>query len=77
MPAPSVYRIHPAIGIARLGDSPDSFCISPEEPARMPIECDGSGNPVHKDEIHQQILQVQGCRGADQAPGGTLPDLCL
>jgi hypothetical protein len=50
MPAPSVYRIHPAIGIARLGDSPDEFCISPEGPARLPIDCDDEGNPIHKDE---------------------------
>src|SRR5258706_15518871 len=40
-----VYRIHPAIGIARLGDSPDEFCISPEKPAALPIDCDQEGNP--------------------------------
>ena len=39
------YRIHPAIGIARLGDSPDEFCISPEKPAALPIDCDQEGNP--------------------------------
>ena len=41
-----VYRIHPAIGIARLGDSPDEFYISPETPAAMPIACDAHGNPL-------------------------------
>lgn len=41
-----VYRIHPAIGIARLGDSPDEFCISPETPAALPIACDKDGNPL-------------------------------
>jgi hypothetical protein len=41
-----VYRIHPAIGIARLGDSPDEFCISPETPAALPIACDEKGNPL-------------------------------
>lgn len=40
-----VYRIHPAIGIARLGNSPDEFCISPETPAALPLACDGQGNP--------------------------------
>ena len=40
------YRIHPAIGIARLGDSPDEFCISPETPAALPIACDKNGNPL-------------------------------
>ena len=41
-----VYRIHPGIGIARLGDSPDEFYISPEKPAAMPIACDEDGNPL-------------------------------
>ena len=40
------YKIHPGIGIARLGNSPDAFCISPETPAALPIECDERGNPV-------------------------------
>jgi L-Lysine epsilon oxidase N-terminal/L-lysine epsilon oxidase C-terminal domain len=43
---PSKYRIHPAIGIARLGDSPDEFCISPEKPAALPIACDAQGNAL-------------------------------
>lgn len=41
-----VYKIHPGIGIARLGNSPDAFCISPETPAALPIACDSQGNPV-------------------------------
>src|SRR5665213_2661496 len=45
-PLPSTYRIHPAIGIARLGDSPDEFCISPEKPAALPIACDAQGNAL-------------------------------
>lgn len=40
------YRIHPGIGIARLGDSPDEFCISPEKPASLPLACDREGNPL-------------------------------
>lgn len=39
------YRIHPAIGIARLGDSPDAFYIAPERPAAKPTDCDARGNP--------------------------------
>lgn len=50
MGATPVYRIHPGIGIARLGDSPDEFCVSPEGPARLPIECDHSGNIGRKGE---------------------------
>ena len=41
-----VYKIHPGIGIARLGNSPEDFCISPETPAALPIACDRQGNPV-------------------------------
>ncbi|KAF0811744.1 L-lysine 6-oxidase [Andreprevotia sp. IGB-42] len=41
------YRIHPGIGIARLGDSPDAFCISPEKPAALPLDCDAAGNPLY------------------------------
>ena len=40
------YRIHPGIGVARLGDSPAEFCISPEKPAALPIDCDGEGNAL-------------------------------
>ena len=43
---PTTYRIHPGIGIARLGNSPDAFCITPEEPAALPIDCDSRGNPL-------------------------------
>ncbi|MER8753116.1 LodA/GoxA family CTQ-dependent oxidase [Mesorhizobium sp. M1050] len=45
----TIYRIHPAVGIARLGDSPDAFCIAPEKPAQMPIECDVNGNAAKGD----------------------------
>lgn len=43
---PPSYRIHPGIGIARLGDSPTGFCISPETPAALPTACDDNGNPL-------------------------------
>ena len=41
-----VYKIHPGIGIARLGNSPDDICISPETPAALPYACDRQGNLV-------------------------------
>jgi L-Lysine epsilon oxidase N-terminal/L-lysine epsilon oxidase C-terminal domain len=43
---PAKYRIHPAIGVARLGDSPDEFCISSDTPATVPVECNAEGNPL-------------------------------
>lgn len=39
-----IYRIHPAIGVARLGDSLDEFCLAAETPAGLPTECDKHGN---------------------------------
>ena len=32
----TVYKIHPAIGIARVGDSPDDFFIGPERIGEEP-----------------------------------------
>ena len=45
-PVTTKYRIHPAIGVARLGNSPAEFCISPEKPASLPVDCDSSGNAL-------------------------------
>jgi hypothetical protein len=33
---PNVYRIHPAIGIARVGDSPSEYFVGPEAPGVPP-----------------------------------------
>ena len=38
------YRIHPAIGFARVGDSPDSFYLEPTSVGGLPTECDENGN---------------------------------
>jgi hypothetical protein len=37
------FKIHPAIGIARVGDSPDQFYLAPEGRGDLPIQCDLSG----------------------------------
>lgn len=50
-----IYRIHPGIGIARLGNSPDAFCISPEEPAALPLDCDQRGNPLMSPDGQTQL----------------------
>lgn len=42
----STYKIHPGIGIARLGNSETAFYIAPEVPAGLPQECDSQGNPL-------------------------------
>jgi hypothetical protein len=41
------YRIHPGIGIARLGNSDSEFYLAPETPAGRPQACDDHGNPIH------------------------------
>jgi hypothetical protein len=38
------YKIHPGIGIARLGNSDTEFYLAPETAAGLPLECDLAGN---------------------------------
>lgn len=40
----ATYKIHPGIGIARLGNSDTEFYLAPETAAGLPMECDDSGN---------------------------------
>ena len=42
----SHYEIHPRVGVARLGNSPTDFYLSPETVGGLPIKCDESGNPI-------------------------------
>jgi hypothetical protein len=43
----ATYRIHPGIGIARLGNSETDFYLAPETPAALPQACDANGNPLY------------------------------
>ncbi len=43
------YRIHPSIGIGRLGNSPHSYYLAPETIGGLPIEADENGVPVFID----------------------------
>ena len=43
------YKIHPAIGLARVGNSPDSFYLAPERTGAAPIDCGVDGLPIVKD----------------------------
>ena len=38
----ATYRIHPGIGIARLGNSDTDFYLAPETPAGLPLDCDAT-----------------------------------
>ena len=44
----TTYAIHPGIGIARVGDSPDGFYLAPEATGAPPIACDGAGNELQQ-----------------------------
>src|SRR5262245_57272176 len=60
---PVRYRIHPAIGIARVGDSPDEFFIGPEAPGVAPTLTkpgDTSAPRGYKDA--QRRIKRQGAR---------------
>lgn len=39
------YQLHPAVGVARVGNSPDGFYLAPETIGGLPLECDDYGNP--------------------------------
>src|SRR5690242_7472402 len=40
------YRIHPAIGFARVGNAPDSFYLEPTSVGGLPTEYDETGQEV-------------------------------
>ncbi len=43
------YAIHPSIGIARVGNSPDGFYLAPDALGALPTECDPAANPTIED----------------------------
>lgn len=53
------FKIHPAIGIARVGNSPNSFYLAPEEAGQLPIDCDGDGNALMPDGNEQPITNFK------------------
>jgi hypothetical protein len=52
----TIYKIHPGIGIARLGNSETEFYIAPEMPAALPQACDASGNPLLTPDLSGPLL---------------------
>jgi len=58
------YRIHPAIGVARVGDSPDGFFIGPEAPGVAPTLKKPGDPPAQpgKYKDSQQRIKRQGAR---------------
>jgi hypothetical protein len=58
------FKIHPAIGIARVGDSPDAFYLAPEQAGAMPNElnADGTEQPVTKFKDDEGRVKRQAAR---------------
>lgn len=58
------FKIHPAIGIARVGDSPDSFYLAPEQAGQLPVELtsDGKEQQITKFKDDQQRVKRQAAR---------------
>jgi L-Lysine epsilon oxidase N-terminal len=40
------YAIHPSVGVARVGNSPDGFYLEPETTGGRPTECTPAGEPI-------------------------------
>ena len=40
------FEIHPSVGVARLGNSPDGFYLEPETTGGRPVECTPLGDPI-------------------------------
>lgn len=59
----AIYKIHPAIGLARVGNSPNEFYIAPEKEGSLPIACDLDGNPIVKNGIEQSVTQFKDSEG--------------
>lgn len=52
----ATYKIHPGIGIARVGNSDTEFYLAPEIPAGLPHACDAMGNPILSDDLSGPVL---------------------
>jgi hypothetical protein len=52
----TIFKIHPAIGIARVGDSTSNFYLSPEKTGALPIACDQDGNAIVDKDGNEQTI---------------------
>lgn len=57
------YSIHPSIGIARVGNSHDSFYLAPETIGGLPIEADGNNDPLLADGKPVPVAQFKDAAG--------------
>ena len=58
-----VFKIHPAIGVARVGDSERGFYLSPDRPGRLPIAADADGLAVVEGGAEQRVRSFRDAEG--------------
>ena len=63
------YAIGPQIGVARLGNSRDSFYLSPDRTGALPIECDQHGNPASKNGAFESVRKFKDSEGRVRRQG--------
>lgn len=63
------YIIGPQIGVARLGNSADSFYIAPDAIGALPIECDAQGNIVYDNGVPVRVRQFKDSQGCVRRQG--------
>lgn len=52
------YKIHPAIGIARVGNAPEDFYLAPEKLEDLPIGCSPNGTPLKDEQGNYQRVST-------------------
>lgn len=60
----SEFSIHPRIGIARVGNSPQSFYLGPERTGGLPMECGSDGLPRLQDGRPEPVREFRDAAGA-------------
>lgn len=58
------YRIGPSLGVARLGNSRESFYLEPVRLAGRPVECDARGNMVWENGSPKPVVSYKDKDGA-------------
>ena len=61
----ATYKIHPGIGIARLGNSDTEFYLAPETPAGLPMECDSNGNQGFGPDGMPEVVFTEAAEASD------------
>src|SRR5579872_1483605 len=59
----ATYKIHPSIGIARVGNSPTDFYLAPETTGGLPIDCGPDGNAIVVDGKEQFVTKFKDDQG--------------